>query len=90
MAKKVTEVLDDDGNVIAPPPPESPVAQAVWLLEYARKRRFAIPKITIGEVTIFATDLDQIASAGRDAPEPDLDDESDMAMVLRSQREQGG
>lgn len=85
MATKRSEVLDDDGNVIEAPPAGSPVAQAVWLLEYARKRRFAIPKITIGEVTILVTDLDQVAAAaGSNHPSPDLEPGSDMALIMGS------
>lgn len=81
MAKKDSEVIDDDGNVIAPPPPDSPVAQIVWLLEYARKRGFSIPTVQVGDTIVQVRDLRQEAQSRGGTP-ADLSPDSDMALVL--------
>lgn len=82
MATKRTEVLDDAGNIIAPPEPGSPIAQIVWLLEYARKRDFHIPKVQIGDTVVHVTDLKQTQAGGQERITQDLDPESDMGKIL--------
>lgn len=69
-----TTLVDDDGNEILPPEPGSPVAQVIYLLEYARKRGFQIPTVQIGDVILQVRDLRQAADAKRDGvpPEPDI------------------
>lgn len=82
MATKATkDIIDDDGNLIAPPPPDSPVAQIVWLLEYARKREFQIGAIQIGDTIVQVRDLRQNA-APQQGRVVDLDPDSDMAKIL--------
>lgn len=68
MSSRKTEILDDDGNVLAPPPPDSDVAQVIYLLEYARKRGFQIgPSLKVGSVELDVRDARQHAQAMRDA-----------------------
>ena len=82
MAKS-SELIDDDGNVIPRPPPDSPVVQIVWLLEYARKRRFQIGQVTVGDTTVLVNDIDQAEQvAARRQRQPDIAPGSDMALVL--------
>lgn len=82
MSKK-TEVLDDDGNVIPMPAPESPVMAIVWLLEYGRTRGFRIgPRVQVGDTTIEVKDLRQEAAHAGDGDRPDLVPGSDMATLL--------
>lgn len=58
MARNTSDVIDDDGNIIAPPPPDSPVAQIVWLLEYGRKRGFRIgPTVQVGDTIVQVRDM---------------------------------
>lgn len=52
------DIIDDDGNIIAPPPPDSPVAHIVWLLEYGRKRGFRIgPTVQVGDTIVQVQDM---------------------------------
>jgi hypothetical protein len=82
MATKRIEVLDDEGNVIAPPGPETPVGQIVWLLEYARQRDFQIPMVQVGDTIVTVTDLRQARVQKSNGKQPDLQPGSDMALVL--------
>lgn len=76
-------MIDDDGNIVAPPPPDSPVAQIVWLLEYGRKRGFRIgPTVQIGDTIVQVADLRQKAQTQPNTTMPDLEPDSDMAQVL--------
>ncbi len=85
MARSKTEIIDDDGNVIAPPAPESAIAQIVWLMEYGRKRGFRIgPTIQVGDTTVQVLDMHQEAQTSRQGEHraPDLTPGSDMATIL--------
>ncbi len=58
MAIKRNVPIDDDGNVLPPPPPDSDVGQAIYLLEYGRLRGFRLgPTIQIGSVILQVQDL---------------------------------
>lgn len=84
MARK-TEIIDDDGNALPPPEPGSPVAQIIYLLEYARTRGFRIgPQVQVGDTIVQVLDLRQ-AKAMQQTEDaiPDLDPDSDMALILR-------
>ncbi len=83
-SRKRDEVIDDDGNVIPPPDPSSPVMAIVWLLEYGRKRGFQIgPRVQVGDTTVEVLDLRQ-QSRMQDARRgpPDLEPGSPMAVLL--------
>lgn len=68
--RKQRPFADDDGNIINVPPPDSPVAHIVFLLEYARQRGFQIgPHVQIGDVKIQVTDLRQAAGDTPKQPE---------------------
>ena len=85
MARKRDEVIDDDGNVLPPPEPGSPVAQIVWLLEYGRKRGFRIgPRVQIGDCVAEVLDLRQQIQISKDQDEEraDLVPGSDMHTLL--------
>ena len=90
MSKR-NDILDDDGNVIAPPPPDSPVAQIVWLLEYGRKRGFRIgPRVQVGDTIVECQDLRQLAKeVGDKKPTYDLEPGSDMAIILGASGKEG-
>ncbi len=81
-----SDVIDDDGNVIAPPEPGTPVAQIIYLLEWGRKRGFEIgPRIQVGDTTLEVKDLRQKAAQAAQAGAgrvPDLVPGSDMAALL--------
>lgn len=75
------DLIDDDGNVIPCPPPDSPVAMIVWLIEYGRKRKFRIgPTVQIGDVIVQVKDLREESHERR--VEPDVAPGSDMAVLL--------
>lgn len=78
------EIVDDDGNVIAPPEPGSPVAQIIYLLEYGRTRGFLIgPRVQVGDTVLEVRDLRQAAAhAENRRSEPDLVPGSPMAVLL--------
>lgn len=78
------DLVDDDGNIIPCPPPDSPIAQIVWLLEYGRKRGFQIgPAIQVGDTIVQVKDIRQEAAHARQADRiADLDPDSDMAKIL--------
>ena len=58
---KSLEVLDNDGNILAPPPPEHPVRALIYLLEYGRKHDFRIgPTVQIGDLIVQVGDLQQL------------------------------
>jgi hypothetical protein len=82
---RIKDVLDDDGNVIAPPPPEHPVMAVIYLLEYGRKRGFKIgPTVQVGDTIVQVADLRQAARQAENAQNnrSDLDPDSDMAVLL--------
>ena len=57
MARK-SDVIDDDGNIIDPPPPDHAVRAIVWLIEYGRRRGFLIgPTVQVGDVIVQVRDL---------------------------------
>lgn len=87
MGRKRDEVLDDDGNVLPVPGPESgDVEKAIYLLEYARLRGFRIgPTLKVGAIVTQVRDLRQeekMSHDQRDALAPDLVPGSDMALLL--------
>ena len=52
------DVIDDDGNLIAPPPPDHPVMAVLYLLEYGRKRGFRIgPTVQVGDTIVQVRDM---------------------------------
>lgn len=57
--KRIGSIVDDDGNEILPPDPTTEIGQAIYLMEYARKRGFQVPQIQIGSVTVYVNDLRQ-------------------------------
>lgn len=83
--RKRDEVIDDDGNVLLPPEPGSPVAQIIYLLEYGRKRGFRIgPRVQVGDTVAEVLDLRQqiqISKAQKDGM-PDILPGSDMDVLL--------
>lgn len=78
------DILDDDGNILAPPEPGTDTANIIYLLEYGRKRGFRIgPVVKVGEVTVQVADIRQAKQeAPGDAP-PDIEPGSDMDVLLR-------
>lgn len=82
MSKK--DIIDDDGNIIAPPPADHPVRAIVWLLEYGRTRGFRIgPRIQVGDTIVECADLRLIAKEYGGEPKPsDLEPGSPMAVLL--------
>lgn len=83
--RKKYEVIDDDGNALPPPAPDSPVSQIVWLLEYGRKRGFRIgPRVQIGDTVAEVLDLRQQVqvSKAQNNGTPDLVPGSDMHTLL--------
>jgi hypothetical protein len=85
MARKRDEVIDDDGNVIPPPSPDSPVMAIVWLLEYGRKRGFRIgPRVQVGDTTVEVVDMRQQLQASRamKGEQQDIAPGSDMDVIL--------
>lgn len=88
MSRKF-ELIDDDGNVLPPPDPESPVAQIIYLLEYGRLRGFRVgPTVQVGDVTVGVRDLRQERDLMQEArtEHGDLDPDSDMGTLLASDR----
>lgn len=85
MARKRDEVIDEDGNVLPPPEPGTPIAQIIYLMEYGRKRGFRIgPRVQVGDTVAEVLDLRQqiqISKAQR-SETPDLVPGSDMAVLL--------
>lgn len=85
MARKKDEVIDDDGNALPPPAPDSPVAQIMYLLEWGRLRGFQIgPRVQVGDTIIETVDLRQRASLIKDqrSGQPDLVPGTDMYTLL--------
>ena len=85
MARKRTEIIDDEGNELPPPEPGTPVANLIYLLEWGRKRGFRIgPTVKMGELVAQVRDLRQEAAVAQIAKDgaPELEPESDMAIVL--------
>ena len=77
------EIIDDDGNVLQPPEPGTDAAHAIYLLEYGRKRGFRIgPTLKVGELVVQVADLRQASQQAKDDHVPDLDPDSDMAVLL--------
>ncbi len=92
MSRKKNEVIDDDGNVLSPPEPGSPVAQIIYLLEYARARGFRIgPSVQVSDTIVQVRDLRQEATMTREQKQstPDLVPGSDMAVLLRGDEYSG-
>jgi hypothetical protein len=83
-----TEIIDDDGNLIPPPEPGSPVAQIIYLLEYGRKRGFQIgPRVQVGDTIVEVMDIRQAKEhAGSANRAPELDPDSDMALIIAGER----
>jgi hypothetical protein len=82
---RIKDVLDDDGNIIDPPPPDHPVHAVIYLLEYGRKRGFKIgPTVQVGDTIVQVADLRQARANSQDrAQEPDDTSLSpDMAALL--------
>lgn len=77
------EIIDDDGNVLAPPEPGTDAAHIVYLLEYGRKRGFQIgPTVKVGETVLQVVDLRQAAQQNKASTIPDIEPGSDMATLL--------
>jgi hypothetical protein len=88
MVRRKTEIIDDDGNELAPPDPTSHVGQVIYLLEYGRKRGFRIgPTVQIGDVIVQVADIRQQTDITRaqQTEAPDLVSGSDMAVLLGSE-----
>ncbi len=87
MARKKTEIIDDDGNELAPPEPGSPIANIIYLLEYGRRRGFRIgPTVQVNDVIVQVSDLRQENEAARQVRGPaSLEDDPDMAVLLGGQ-----
>lgn len=85
---KKLEIVDEDGNIINPPPPDSPVSQIVWLMEYGRLRGFKIgPRVQIGDTIVECTDLRQLAKESKDTKaQPDVEPGSDMDILFNGPR----
>lgn len=76
-----TTMVDEDGNEILPPEPNSPVGQLIYLLEWGRKRGFRIgPTVQIGDVILQVRDLRE---ERQDEPATELTPGSDMDLILR-------
>ncbi len=88
MGRK-NEVIDEDGNVLPPPEPGTPVAHIIYLLEYGRKRGFRIgPRVQVGDAIAEVLDLRQqiqVQQAQRTETRPDVEPGSDMAVLLGSE-----
>ena len=79
------EIIDDDGNVLAPPEPGTDAAHIIYLLEYGRKRGFKIgPVVKIGEATIQVRDIRQERQEAQNSADttPEMDPDSPMAVLL--------
>lgn len=77
------ELLDEDGNVLAPPEPGTDTANAIYLMEYARKRGFRVgPTLKVGDVVLQVVDLRQAAQQSKADTVPDIEPGSDMAVLL--------
>lgn len=82
MSKR-DDIIDDDGNVILPPPADSDVANLIYLLEYGRKRGFMLgPAITVGATTVMVRDLRQMAQQRRDSSQGQAAMDPDMELLL--------
>ena len=80
---RIKDVLDDDGNIIPPPPADHPVMAVIYLLEYGRKRGFRIgPTVQVGDTIVQVRDLRQEQQNQTRDTSGDLDPDSDMAQVL--------
>lgn len=76
------DILDDDGNLLAPPEPGTDAANVIYLLEYARKRGFRLGgTLKVGEIVVQVVDLRQAAQQDRPSA-PDIEPGSDMAVLL--------
>lgn len=88
MSSKKREVIDEEGNVMAPPEPGSPVAQIIYLLEYGRRYGFRIgPRVQVGDTIAEVLDLRQqiqVSKAQNDRL-PDLVPGTDMHTLLNSE-----
>jgi hypothetical protein len=81
MPRKV-EVIDDDGNIIAQPPPDHPVMAIIYLMEYGRRRGFQIgPQVQVADCIVQVRDI-RTEKEGQ-KPYTDLEEGSDMDLVLR-------
>lgn len=82
--RKQDDIIDDDGNALAPPEPGSPVANIIYLLEYGRKRGFQIgPIVRVDGTAMQVRDLRQAAATAKEQrPAPDLALDPDMALLL--------
>jgi hypothetical protein len=69
------DIIDDDGNMIDPPPADHPVRAIVWLLEYGRTRGFRIgPTVQVGDTIVQVQDmrLRDRSEPQQSAPEPTI------------------
>lgn len=83
MARK-NDIIDDDGNLIAPPPVDDPIMKILYLLEYGRKRGFRIgPTVQVGDTIIQVTDTR--LKTPQEQREPEIQPGSDMALILQGQ-----
>lgn len=83
--RKRDEVLDEDGNALQPPEPGTDAANAIYLLEYARKRGFRLGgTLKVGSIEMQVLDLRQQMQLSSMQKEQytDLEPGSDMALVL--------
>lgn len=64
-----SEITEDiDGNDIIPPPAETDVGQLIYLLEWARRRGFAVgPNVRVGTLLLQVRDLRQTEGHGEQA-----------------------
>lgn len=84
--RKRDEVIDEDGNVLPPPEPGTPISQIIYFMEYCRKRGFrAGPRVQVGDTIVEVLDIRQqlqVSKAQRSDAPPDLVPGSDMATLL--------
>ena len=65
---------DDEGDPVPQPAPESDLADLIQILEYGRRKGFAIgPMVRIGKIALQVTDMRLRRNAGAaEEPEPSI------------------